>query len=132
MLLECLDSDADASVVVVLLQWLNHLQNYSRVTSKYSPQSWNETTHRVMLNDCVSARWSLMYQYLALTSLRDSYLLPTRHQPPISGFSSHFRTSISILRFVFQRFLLAQLCVIQRNRSKHLCEHKVDQLQGSD
>ena len=37
MLLECLDSYADASVVVVLLQWLNHLQNYSRDTRKYSP-----------------------------------------------------------------------------------------------
>ena len=32
-----------------------------------------------MLNDCVSARWSPMYQYLALTSLRDSHRLPTRH-----------------------------------------------------
>ena len=32
-----------------------------------------------MLNDCVSARWSPMYQYLALTSLRDSQRLPTRH-----------------------------------------------------
>ena len=25
-----------------------------------------------------------------------------------------------------------KLCVVQRNKSKHLCEHKVDQLQGSD
>ena len=25
-----------------------------------------------MLNDCVNARWSPMYQYLALTLLRDS------------------------------------------------------------
>ena len=33
-LLECLDSDADASVVIVRLQWLNQLQNYSRDTSK--------------------------------------------------------------------------------------------------
>ena len=23
-----------------------------------------------------------------------------------------------------------KLCVVQRNKSKHLCEHKVDQLQG--
>ena len=34
MLLEYLDSDTDASVVIVLLQWLNQLQNYSRDTSK--------------------------------------------------------------------------------------------------
>ena len=26
-----------------------------------------------MLTDCVSARWSPMYQYLALTMLRDSH-----------------------------------------------------------
>ena len=37
MFLECLDSDADVSVVIVRLQWLNQLQNYSRDTSKYSP-----------------------------------------------------------------------------------------------
>jgi len=36
-LLKCLDSDADASVVIVRLQWLNQLQNYARDTSKYSP-----------------------------------------------------------------------------------------------
>ena len=36
-------------------------------------------SHCIMLNDCVSARWSLMCQYLALTSLRDSHPLPTRH-----------------------------------------------------
>ena len=27
----------DASVVIVRLQWLNQLENYSRDTSKYSP-----------------------------------------------------------------------------------------------
>ena len=55
MLLECLDSDTDASVVVVLLQWLNQLQNYSRDTSKYSPlhrgvvseRDQDKTTHTV-------------------------------------------------------------------------------------
>jgi len=55
-----------------------------------------------MLNDCVNARWSPMYQYLALTSLRDSHRLPTRHirQPGnIGGFSSHFRISVSVLPF---------------------------------
>ena len=60
-----------------------------------------------MLNDCVSARWSPMYQYLALTSLRDSHRLPTRHiREPGTGrwlfFSLPyfcFRTSISISAF---------------------------------
>ena len=36
-------------------------------------------THRVMLNNCVSAHWSLMCHYLALTSLRDIHSLATRH-----------------------------------------------------
>ena len=121
MLLECLDSDADASVVVVLLQWLNQLQNFSRDTTKYSPLSRNETKTRlhytqcVVLNDCVSARWSPMCQYLALTSLRDSHRLPTRHirEPGTDRwlfFSlPYFRfcTSVSALRFLFQRFPLA-------------------------
>ena len=58
-----------------------------------------------MLNDCVSARWSPMYQYLALTSLRDSHPLPTRHiREPIGGFSSHFRISVSVLPFPYFRF----------------------------
>ena len=77
MLLECLDSDADTSVVIVLLQWLNQLQNYTHRSLVTRPRQ--DYTHRVMLNDCVSARWSPMYQYLALTSLRDSHPLPTRH-----------------------------------------------------
>ena len=34
MLLGSLDSDADVSVVIVLCQWFNQLQNYSRDTSK--------------------------------------------------------------------------------------------------
>ena len=67
-----------------------------------------EYTHRVMVNDCVIARWSPMYQYLALTLLRDSHSLPTRHiREPIGGFSSHFCISVSVLRFPFQRFPLA-------------------------
>ena len=49
MLLECLDSDADASVVIVRLQWLNQLQNYSRDTSKH------DYTHCVMLNDSLES-----------------------------------------------------------------------------
>ena len=134
MLLECLDSDADASVVVVILRLVSQARlslfprvrvwptrlfpngttratnlYYSRDTSKYSPHLGTsprqDYMHRVMLNDRVSARWSLMYQYLALTSLRDSHPLPTRHiREPIGGFSSHFRISFSVLRFPFQRF----------------------------
>ena len=35
IILECLDSDADVSVVVIVLcQWLNQLRNYSRDMSK--------------------------------------------------------------------------------------------------
>ena len=57
-----------------------------------------------------------MYQHLALTSLRDSHRLPTRHirEPGTDRrlfFSLpyfHFRTSVSVLRFPFQRFPLAQ------------------------
>ena len=67
-----------------------------------------EYTHRVMVNDCVIARWSPMYQYLALTLLRDSHSLPTRHiREPIGGFSSHFCISVSVLWFPSQRFPLA-------------------------
>ena len=93
MLLECLDSDADASVVIVLLQWLN--------PTPMARQRQDYTDH-VMLNDCVSARWSPMYQYLALTSLRDSHRMPTRHirEPGnVRRFSSHFSISVSVLRF---------------------------------
>ena len=34
MLPQCLESDADASVVIVICQWLNQQQNYSRDTRK--------------------------------------------------------------------------------------------------
>ena len=84
MLLECLNSDADMSVVIVLLQWLNQLQDYYETTQANTHRSLgtrprHDYAHRVILNDCVSAPWSLMNQCLALTSLRDSHLLPTRH-----------------------------------------------------
>ena len=144
MLLECLDSDADASVVVVILQlvsqarlslsprvrvwparlfsngstWATNLY-YSRDTSKYSPylgtSPRQDYTHRVMLNDRVSARWSPMYQYLALASLRDSHPLPTKAHSWTDRwlfFSLpyfRFRTSVSVLRFPFQRFFKCPL-----------------------
>ena len=76
MLLECLDSDADASVVVVILQLV--LQSYSPMAQSElqiytTPETLANThrslgtsprqdyMHRVMLNDRVSARWSPMY-----------------------------------------------------------------------
>ena len=84
----------------------------SRDTSKYSPYSLGtrprqDYTHRVMLNNCVSAHWSPMYQYLALTSLRDSHPLQSRTfvnqvTDRLLFFSLlyfRFRTSISISAF---------------------------------
>ena len=70
----------------------------------------------VMLNNFVRARWSPMYQYLALTSLRDSHRLPTRHirEPGtnrrlfFSLLYFRFRTSVSVLPFLFQCFPLAR------------------------
>ena len=66
MLLDSLDSDADVSVVILLHQWLNQLQNYSRdshCSLRMRPQQ--DYTHYVILN--------------TLTSLRDSHPLATRH-----------------------------------------------------
>ena len=64
--------------------WLNEFQNYSRDRGKNSHHSFRMTprqdlTHRVMLNNHVSARWSSMCQCLGLTSLGDSHPLATRH-----------------------------------------------------
>ena len=58
-----------------------------------------------------------MYQYLALTSLRESPFAYKPHsstRPPIGDFFSslpnfRFRTSVSVLRFPFQRFPLARV-----------------------
>ena len=52
-----------SQILTVVLEW-DHNKDY---------------THCVMLNNCVSPRWSPKYQCLALTSLRDSYPLPTSH-----------------------------------------------------
>ena len=76
---------------------------YAHRSLRTSPRQ--DCTHRVMLNDYVSARCSPIYQYLALTSLRDSHPLPTRHIcEPIGGFSSHFCISISVLPFRYFGF----------------------------
>ena len=64
-------------VVIVLNQWLNHQQTTPETLANRRLQE--DYTHPAMLKDCVSARWSLMCQCLALTSLRDSYPLSTRH-----------------------------------------------------
>ena len=110
MLLGCLDSDADASVVVVLLQWLNQLriqETLENTRRSLGTRPRQDYAHRVH----PSARWSPMYHYLALTSLRDNHPMPTRHirEPGADRrlFFSHFRTSVSVLRFPFQRFPLA-------------------------
>ena len=69
-LLECLDSDADTSVVIVRLQWLNQLQNYSRDTSKYRSlrmRPRQDYTDRVMLNDCVKGHIQTIFS--KITSL---------------------------------------------------------------
>ena len=47
-LLECLDSDADASVVIVRLQWLNQLQNYSRDTLTVVSEGDQDKTTRTV------------------------------------------------------------------------------------
>ena len=103
------------SVVIVCLQWLNQLQNYSTLANTHrslGTRPRQDYTDSVMLNDCVSARWSPMYQYLALTSLRDSHRLPTRHIREPGNvrrlfFSLpyfRFRTSVSVLRFPYFGF----------------------------
>ena len=74
MLLECLDSDADVSVVIVLHQWLRSTSN--KTTQETLANSHcglgmrprQDYTH-IMLNNCVSAHWDPMCQCLALTSL---------------------------------------------------------------
>ena len=66
----------DASVVILSRQ--ESLPMAQSVT-KLLPRATQDYTHRVMLNNCVSARWSSMYLYLALISLRDSQPLATRH-----------------------------------------------------
>ena len=106
MLLDFLDSDADESVVIVLRQWLNQLQNYSSHRS-LGIRPRQDYTHCVMLNDCISARWSPMCQSLALASFRDSHPLPTRHSRELvlNVLDTHRRLFFSLL----QRFPLA-LC----------------------
>ena len=76
--------------------------------------SRNETTLTV-LNNCVRGRWSPMCQYSALTSLRDSHCLSTRHSRKALNTDSRiggyifslpyfgFRTfvPVSVLRFPY-------------------------------
>ena len=73
--------------------------------------------HRVMVNYCISARWSPICQCLALTSLTVSHPLPKRHnresvmhQTLIGGFSTHFRTSINISVLSFTVYVSSSYC----------------------
>ena len=102
ILLECLDSDAARSECCrgspMAQPATETLANTHRSLGTSPRQDYTQ-------NDCVSACWSRMYQYFALTSLRDSHPLPARHiREPIGGFSSHFRISVSVLPFPYFSF----------------------------
>jgi len=60
MLLECLDSDADASVVVVLsngsTSYKTTPETLANTHCSLGMRPRQDYTHCVMLNDCVSAR----------------------------------------------------------------------------
>ena len=96
MLLECLDSDADASVVVVLLQWLN--QKNTRRSLGTRPRQ--DYAHRVILVlagvRCISTWLSHRLETVTLC-LQGTFV----NQAPIGGFFSHFRfrTSVSVSAF---------------------------------
>ena len=125
MLLEGLDSDADASVVIVRLQWLS--------TSRY------KTTPETQANTVVSERdqdkttctvscykttvlvlagvrcintWLSHHLEIVTVCLQGTFV----NQAPIGGFSSHFQFQFpyfrSVLRFPFQRFPLALLILV--------------------
>ena len=87
-----------------------HIAICNSLSVKWSLWSQNETktrpnyTQGVMLNNCVSARWSLRSQSPALSHHLKTVTLKhsceaVRHQTLIvGGFSSHFCTSISALQ----------------------------------
>ena len=135
MLLECLESDAEESAVIVVPQWLNlsyktgtqtqantHCSLGTRPRQDYmhapchaslagqtlTPRVSLARETSVMLNDCVSARWSPKYHHLALTSLRNRHPLPTRHIRELRGFSSHLK---------FLRFIIMQAIAVVHRES---------------
>ena len=77
-------------------------------------------THRVMLNDCVCACWSPMYQCLTLTLLIET--VTCWLQGTVGDFSSHFHTLFCVLRFgtlvsvlwfsYFSIFHLPWICIV--------------------
>ena len=84
MLLDSLDSDANSSLVIQFFTIGSTSYKTTPETLAYRHCSLGmrqeeDYTHCVMLNNCVSARWSPMCQCLSLTSLRDSQPLPTRY-----------------------------------------------------
>ena len=72
-----------------------HPQDFKKMNIHISDVNFNsQFSQKLNANNIHSPRWSPMYQYLALTSLRDTHPLP-----PTGDFSSHFRISVSVLRF---------------------------------
>ena len=99
-------SDADASVAIVRLQWLSTRYKTTPETqgnTVVSERDQDKTTRTVSsYKTTVSARWSPMYQYLALTSLRNSHRLPTRHTRELGTdrrLFFCFRTSVFVSAF---------------------------------
>ena len=91
------------------------LQRHWQILTVVSERDQDKTTRTVscMLNDCVSARRSPMYQYVALTSLRDSHPLPSR------GF-----TKFTQLHVVTSQFVMVIPCALRariedRTGSRH-------------
>ena len=119
--------------------WLNQvLQGTSIDRCGLGMRPRQDYTRRVMANKCAHGHQSPMCQCLALTSLRDSHPLPTRHihekvrcQALIDGFFFlpyfcfhttvsvlwfqyfHFHTTVSVLWFQYFRFRTS-VSVLQR------------------
>ena len=107
MLLECLDSDADATVAIVLLQMLNQLQETLENTHRsLGTRPRQDKTHCVILVlagvGCITT-WLSHHLETVTLCLQGTFV----NQVLIGGFFSHFRTSVSVLRFLFQHFPLA-------------------------
>ena len=115
-------------LIVMQMQVFSLFVSNGSTSYKITPETWANThrslgtrprhdyTHCVMLNNFVSARWSPMYQYLVLTSLRDnSHLLPIREPGKdrrlfFSLPYFHFRTSVSVSEFSTCPFHWNQNC----------------------
>ena len=106
MLLGCLDSDADASVVVVLLQWLNQLriqETLENTRRSLGTRPRQDYAHRVILVlagvRCIITWLSHRLETITLC-LQGTFV----NQAPIGGFFFslpyfRFRTSVSVSAF---------------------------------